>query len=85
MLPPYFGDPKLASDVSKPFGYAFFAASGNLICSPPDSTMNLASTVQLRRRQQSAQSVQLRTSICWQLHGCMHSQVPSSAALPQRP
>jgi len=64
MLPPYFGDPKLASDVSKPSGYFDFAASGNLIFSPPDSTMNLAWTVQLRSRQQSAQSVQLLTAIC---------------------
>ena len=64
MLPPYFGDPKLASDVSKPSGYACFAASGNLILSPPDSTMNLAWTVQQSRRQQSAQSVHVLTAIC---------------------
>ena len=63
MLPPYFGDPKFASDVSKPFGNSLFAASGNLICSPPCSTMNLACAGQLSRRQQSAQSAHRLISI----------------------
>ena len=42
MAPPYLGDPKLASEVSKPLGYALLAASGKRICSAPCSTMNLA-------------------------------------------